>query len=73
MAALIFPGIMLLNFLIPKDFTIVYFVTLSITGILFLRKFRIRKPGWKGISVLLGIGLVEFVLVLVLRFFMHLH
>lgn len=73
MAALIFPAIMLLHFLVPKDFTIIYFIALSVTGLLFLGRFKIRKPGWKGISVLLVIGFVEFILVLIFRFILRIH
>lgn len=61
-AALIFPTILLLQFLTKSDITIVYFVAMAITGFMFLSKFKIRKPGLKGILVMIGIGVVEFAL-----------
>ena len=61
-AALIFPTILLLQFLTTKDITPVYFVVMLITGFLFLAKFRIRKPGIRGIMIMIGIGVIEFAL-----------
>ena len=64
-AALIFPLVLLFQYLIPKDITLVYLGTAVLTGILFLTPFRIRKVGLKGILIMVGIGAVEFLLLLV--------
>ena len=64
-AALIFPLVLLFQYLIPKDITLVYLGTAVLTGILFLTPFRIRKVGLKGILVMVGIGAVEFLLLLI--------
>ena len=64
-ASLIFPFIMLLQFVIPLDVTPAYFVTALITGIAFISPFRIKKPGLGGIFIMIGIGAVEFALVLI--------
>ena len=64
-AALIFPFILLLQYIIPTDVTPVYFASAIFTGIAFLLKFRIKKPGLKGILIMIGIGAVEFLLLLI--------
>ena len=64
-ASLIFPFILLLNYIIPYDITPVYFASAVFTGIAFIGKFRIRKPGLRGILIMIGIGAVEFLLMLI--------
>ncbi len=66
-AALIFPAIMLFQFLTPGDMTLLYFIALAITGCLFVSKLKIRKPTMKGILICIAIGAVEFVFLLLLR------
>lgn len=61
-SALIFPTVMLLQYLIPADISVVYFIAMIVTGFMFLGKFQIRKPGMKGIMFLIGIGAAEFIL-----------
>lgn len=62
-ASLIFPLVMLLQYIVPVDVTPVYFVTALLTGFAFLSRIQIRKPTLKGILIMIGIGLVEFILV----------
>ena len=66
-AALIFPVILLLQYVIPADVTPVYFATALVCAIAFLSPFRIRKPGLRGVLILVGIGAVEFLLILIGR------
>jgi len=61
-AALIFPTVLLFQYLIPKDITPVYFGVMFLTGLAFISKIRVPKPGMKGILVMIAFGLVEFVL-----------
>ena len=68
-AALIFPTVLLLQYLIPMDITPVYFVVMFLTGFLFLAKFQLKKPGLRGILVMVGIGIVEFALLALGWFF----
>ncbi len=68
-SALIFPFVMLLQFLTPKDFSIIYFVALTITAFLFVSKISIKKPQMKGIMILVGIGVIEFLILLIVRIF----
>ncbi|MBO4903325.1 MAG: CDP-alcohol phosphatidyltransferase family protein [Lachnospiraceae bacterium] len=66
-ASLIFPAIMLFQFLTPGDMTLLYFVALAVTGCLFVSKLKIKKPTMKGILICIAIGAVEFVILLLLR------
>lgn len=60
-AALIFPTVLLFQYLIPKDITLVYFGVMLVTAFLFVSKLQVKKPGLRGILIMVGIGLVEFI------------
>lgn len=62
-ASLIFPLVMLLQYVIPADVTPMYFATAAFTGFAFLSKIQVKKPGFRGIMIMVGIGLVEAALV----------
>lgn len=65
-ASLIFPAVMLLDFLFKKaDLGLLYFGIVILMGFAFLLKFKIKKPGLRGLLIMVGIGAVE-VLLLVL-------
>lgn len=66
-AALIFPLVVLLQFLTPQDMTSLYLMVMVATGFLFLSKIKIRKPGLKGILVLIVIGVVEAAAMVVMK------
>ena len=68
-AALIFPTILLLQYIIPTDVTPMYFAGVAFTGLAFLLKFQLKKPGLRGILIMVGIGAVEFILMLLARMF----
>lgn len=63
-AALIFPLVLLLQFLTRADITLAYMGAALLTGLLFLIPFRVRKPGLRGILIMVGIGALEFLLLL---------
>lgn len=69
-AALIFPTILLIQYITPFDVTFIYFAFLFITGILFILKFEVPKPGLRGIMIMVGIGILEGALLLVGIFFL---
>lgn len=69
-AALIFPSVLLLHYIVPVDISFLYFPVTLITGYLFLCKFQIPKLHLRGILVLIGIGLLECILLL-LTFFLR--
>lgn len=66
-ASLIFPLVMLFQFITPKDVVLVYFFAIIVTGISFLLKFKVRKFETKGILVLVGIGVLEFIALIVFK------
>lgn len=66
-AALIFPFIMLLQFLTPGDMTVVYYAAMAFVGCLFVSKIHVRKPGLKGVLLLVGIGAVEFAILMIMK------
>ena len=69
-AALIFPFVLLLHYILPFDISIVYVPVALVMSFLFLSRIRVPKPGTRGILILAGIGLLEcivFVLCLLLR------
>ena len=65
-AALIFPTIMLFQFATKSDITPVYFAFMLITAIAFVTDIKIPKPGLRGILIMCGIGLIEFIAFIVL-------
>ena len=66
-AALIFPTVMLFQFISKRiDITPVYFGVALLTGVLFLSRIRIGKPGLRGILWMVGLGAVEFLIMTLL-------
>lgn len=59
-SSLIFPSVMLIQFLTETDITPIYFIAIFITGCLFVSNIKIPKPGMRGILIMIGIGAVEF-------------
>ena len=70
-AALIFPTVTLLQFITRTDLTILYFGVMMGAALLFVSKIRVPKPGLRGILIMVGIGAVEFVLLVLVRFFLN--
>ena len=69
-ASLIFPGIMMMQYMLPMDITIIYFPVIMATGLLFIMPIKVPKPGLKGILIMIGIGFAEFLVMLLLRIFL---
>ena len=70
-ASLIFPLILLLQYVIPADVTPVYFAAAVLCAAAFLSPVQIRKPGLRGVLILVGIGAVEFLLILLGKILRH--
>ena len=69
-AALIFPAVLLLHYILPIDISIVYVPVALAVALMFLSNVRVPKPGLKGILIMVGVGLVEciaFAICLALR------
>lgn len=67
-AALIFPTVMLLQFITPMDITPLYLGVAVLTGFAFLAKFQMRKPGMRGVLIMVAIGAAEFIAMAILRY-----
>ena len=69
-SALIFPTVLLLRYIlgltVQIDITPLYFVTMLITGYLFLAKFSFKKPTMRGVLIMVGVGIVEFIAIALL-------
>ena len=70
-AALIFPFVLLLQYIMPADITIVYIIVALLTGFLFLSKIKVRKLETCGILFLVFIGVIEFFTMLYGHFYLH--
>ncbi len=68
-AALIFPSVALLRFVLKDvaDISWFYFVAVLVTGFLFLSKLQIKKAGMTGILIMIGIGALESIALIVLK------
>lgn len=66
-AAIIFPTVMLFQYLLPIDITPIYFAVAIFTGYFFLSKIHVKKPGFRGIMVMVGIGAAEAIAMIILR------
>ena len=63
-AALLFPFVVLLQYMSKTDITLVYLLVSLVTAVLFISPVRVPKPDMRGILIMVGIGAVEFVLLL---------
>lgn len=66
-AALVYPTVLLLQYLIPADLTLLYFAVMAVMLVLFLAKIKVPKPGTRGMMVMVILGLIEFVFLIVGR------
>lgn len=67
-AALIFPTAALLEEILPGNNSWLYYVVMLLTAVLFVGNFKLRKPGFKTILCMVGIGLIEIILFLIVKF-----
>ena len=65
-AALVFPMVLLMHYVPHIDLTVPYFLVMLVMAILFLGRFKIRKPGRKGVWIMVAIGFAEFVAFMIL-------
>ena len=68
-ASIIFPFILLVQYVCNKflhfDLTFLYFAIMLATAIAFVTKFQLRKPGFKSLLIMVGIGLAEAAIMIV--------
>ena len=68
-AALIFPAFLLLRHLMGRDIAIFYYGVMLLMAGLFISRFSIRKPGVRGVMIMVGLGALEFILILVVKYY----
>lgn len=66
-AALVFPTILLIQYVTSIDITLSYFATTLITGVLFISPFRLKKPGTREILFMVLIGAMELIAIIIMR------
>lgn len=66
-AALIFPTFLLIDYVTPADIAIGYYAIMLLTAFLFVSKISVRKPGFKGIMIMVAFGAAEFALMMLLK------
>ncbi len=62
--AIIFPLILTIQYIQPYDITPLYFIGLLLTGAAFISKLKVPKPELRGILIMIGIGVVDFLILL---------
>ncbi|MDY3845301.1 MAG: CDP-alcohol phosphatidyltransferase family protein [Eubacteriales bacterium] len=65
----IFPLTMVLQYLTPVDFTLLYFVFIAFMSYAFVSKIHFPKPGAKMLSAMICFGLVEVIVLFILNKF----
>ncbi len=65
-AALVFPMVLLMHYIPRFDLSVPYFVVMLVMACLFVGRFKIRKPGRKGLRIMVGIGFAEFLAFMIL-------
>ena len=69
--ALIFPTFLLIRHFLCLNISFVYYIILIIVGILFILKFKIRKPNSREIYLMVLAGAIEFLIVVAIKFIMR--
>lgn len=64
-AALIFPTVLLIQYLTEMDVTIVFFIVMAMMAVAFVSRIRIPKPGLKVILGLVALGIAEFIILII--------
>jgi len=64
-SAIVFPTVLLIQYLTENDITILFFIVMLAMAFAFVSKFKIPKPGTRGILIMVGIGLIEFIALLI--------
>ena len=63
-SALIFPLVLMLQYITKADITVAYLAAALLVGVLFISPIQVRKPGMRGVMTLVAVGAVEFLLML---------
>lgn len=69
-AAVVFPTVLLIQYVTPVDISLVYYAFILLTGILFISPFKVKKPGTRAILIMVGIGAFDLLLIILIRLFL---
>ena len=72
--ALIFPGFLLLRHILyinGINISYVYYLLLIVVAVLFVMKFKLKKPGTAMIYFMVFLGALEFIAVILVRLFVR--
>lgn len=67
-AAILFPLVMMFQYLTPFDLSFLYYVVLFCMALLFVLKIHLKKLGMKEILFFVFLGVIEFVILLFVKF-----
>jgi CDP-diacylglycerol--serine O-phosphatidyltransferase len=72
-ACLIFPTIILIQYILGDtiDISPLYVFAIAVTGFLFISKIKVKKPGFRGIMIMVAAGAVEFALIIIFRLYYY--
>lgn len=68
-AALVFPAFLLLRHLLGRDIAIFFYGVMLLMAGLFVSRFSIRKPTLRGVLLMVAFGVLEFILILVVKYY----
>lgn len=70
-AALVFPMVLVANYFLRFDLSIVYFVVMFVMGVLFICGFKLRKPGKKALAWMITLGMAELLGLVLIKLLGH--
>ena len=65
--ALIFPTFLLLRYVLHVNMSFVYYLLLLVVAVLFVLKFKLKKPGTTAIYLMVLAGAIEFIAVMIMK------
>ena len=66
-SALVFPTILIVNYCTKYNISFLYVVGLIAVGVLYVCKFKLKKPSSAIIYSMLGVGLIEFIVLIFMK------
>lgn len=70
-ASLLFPTILLVQYVTQKDLTLIYFIFIIVTSFAFISTVKVSKPKDKHIFLMIAIGVIEIAIVILVWQFGH--
>lgn len=68
-AALVFPAFLLLRHLMGRDIAVFFYCVMLLMAGLFVSRFSLKKPGLRGVLLMVAFGALEFILILVVKYY----